>query len=101
MLGSLGKLCQAGLSSEIAMATTMNISLPEPLRRFVDQQVREGGFSSTSDYVRELIRERQKRNAEEHLRSLIAEGLGSGQGVPVDDAWFEQLRQRARNRAAK
>ena len=80
------------------MPATMNISLPEPLKRFVDQQVRDGGFSSTSDYMRELIRERQRRSAEEHLRTLIAEGLASGPAVPVDKAWFDERRQRARAR---
>lgn len=80
------------------MPATMNISLPEPLKRFVDQQVREGGFSSTSDYMRELIRERQRRNAEDHLRGLIAEGLASGPAVPVDKVWFDQMRERARVR---
>lgn len=80
------------------MPATMNISLPEPLKRFVDQQVRDGGFSSTSDYVRELIRERQRRSAEEHLRNLIAEGLASGPAMPVDEAWFEGMRKRARAR---
>lgn len=78
------------------MPATMNISLSEPLRRFVDQQVREGGFSSTSDYMRELIRERQRRLAENHLRSLIAEGLASGPAVPVEKNWFADMRKRAR-----
>lgn len=80
------------------MPATMNISLSEPLKRFVDQQVRDGGFSSTSDYVRELIRERQRRSAEEHLRGLIAEGLASGPAVPADKAWFDKMRKRARAR---
>lgn len=83
------------------MPATMNISLTEPLKRFVDQQVRDGGFSSTSDYVRDLIRERQKRSAEEHLRGLIAEGLASGPARPVDDASFAQMRHHARARIAK
>ena len=54
------------------MAATMNVSLTEPLKRFVDDEVREGGFASTSDYVRELIRERQRRKSEDALRALIA-----------------------------
>ena len=83
------------------MPATMNISLSDPLKRFVDQQVRDGGFSSTSDYVRDLIRERQKRSAEQHLRVLIAEGLASGAPVSVDEASLEQMRHRARARAAK
>ncbi len=76
------------------MAATMNISLTEPLKRFVDEQVREGGFASTSDYVRELIRERQRRRAEETLRALIAEGLASGPAQPVTPAFFTAQRKR-------
>lgn len=76
----------------------MNISLPQPLKQFVDEQVRDGGFSSTSDYVRELIRERQRQAAVNHLRALIAEGLASGPTVPVDKAWFAKMRRRARAR---
>lgn len=83
------------------MPATMNISLTEPLKRYVDQKVRDGGFSSTSDYVRELIRDRQKRDSEDHLRNLIAEGLASGPAVPVDDQWVEQMRQNARDRATR
>ena len=93
--------CLAIIAKAIAMTTTMNISLTEPLKRFVDQQVRDGGFSSTSDYVRDLIRERQKRSAEDHLRGLIAEGLASGPTVAVDKAGFAQMRKRAHARAAK
>lgn len=76
------------------MAATMNVSLTEPLKRFVDDEVREGGFASTSDYVRELIRERQRRKSEDALRALIAEGLGSGPAEPVGDDFFSKQRQR-------
>lgn len=76
------------------MAATMNVSLTEPLKRFVDNEVREGGFASTSDYVRELIRERQRRKSEDALRALIAEGLGSGPAQPVGDDFFARQRQR-------
>ena len=43
---------------------TMNISLTDPLKQFVDEEVSEGGYSSTSDYVRDLIRQRQRRKTE-------------------------------------
>lgn len=76
------------------MAATMNVSLTEPLKRFVDDEVREGGFASTSDYVRELIRERQRRKSEDALRALIAVGLGSGPAEPVGDDFFAKQRQR-------
>ena len=76
------------------MAATMNVSLTEQLKGFVDDEVREGGFASTSDYVRELIRERQRRKSENALRALIAEGLGSGPAQPVDDDFFTRQRRR-------
>ncbi|WP_447901096.1 type II toxin-antitoxin system ParD family antitoxin [Stenotrophomonas sepilia] len=72
---------------------TMNISLTDPLKQFVDEEVREGGYSSTSDYVRDLIRQRQRSKAEELLKQLIAEGLASGPGVPVTAGTFERMRR--------
>lgn len=76
----------------------MNISLSEPLKRFVDRQVRDGGYSGTSEYVRELIR---KDRDVAKLRALLREGLESGPPEPVTEAWFEQMRRRARARKAK
>lgn len=76
------------------MAVTMNISLSEPLKQFVDEQVRDGGFSSTSDYMRALIRDRQRRKAEDMLRTLIAEGLASGPAQPVTAEFFAAQRAR-------
>lgn len=72
---------------------TMNISLTDPLKQFVDDEVRQGGYSSTSDYVRDLIRQRQRQKAEELLRRLIAEGLASGPSVPVTSMTFDRMRQ--------
>ncbi len=79
------------------MPATMNISLPEPLKRFVDQQVRDGGFSSTSDYIRDLIR---KQRDIEKLRGLLLDGANSGPGKVIDDAWFAALQARAKRRSA-
>jgi antitoxin ParD1/3/4 len=80
---------------------TMNISLSEPLRQFVDEEVREGGYSSTSDYMRDLIRQHQRRKAEELLRTLIAEGLASGPATPQEPDFFDKLRERAQQRHGK
>jgi antitoxin ParD1/3/4 len=79
---------------------TMNVSLTDPLKEFVDEEVREGGYSSTSDYVRDLIRQRQRRKAEDKLRALLLEGLGSGPATPMEPDFFEQMRARARARVA-
>ena len=56
---------------------SMNISLPEPLRQFVDDQIAAGRYSSVSEYVRELIRGDEKRKAQDRLEALLLEGLES------------------------
>lgn len=56
---------------------TMNISLPDPLKDFVDHQIAEGRYSSVSEYIRELIRNDEKRKAQQRLETLLLEGLES------------------------
>ena len=56
---------------------SMNISIPEPLKQFVELQIASGRYSSASEYVRELIREDEKRRAEERLEALLLRGLES------------------------
>jgi len=66
---------------------TMNISLPEPLKDFVDRQIAAGRYSSASEYVRELIRNDEKQKAEEHLVALLREGLQSKETALTGDDW--------------
>jgi antitoxin ParD1/3/4 len=73
---------------------TMNISLPDTLKSFVDEQVGSRGFGTSSEYVRELIRRDQDR---QHLRGLLLEGAASPETEPVDEAYFAELRARVRN----
>lgn len=56
---------------------SMNISLPEPLKQFVDGQIAQGRYSSVSEYVRELIRADEKRKAEQELEAKLLEGMRS------------------------
>jgi antitoxin ParD1/3/4 len=76
------------------MPASMNVSLPDPLKVFVDEQVKRGGYDSTSDYVRQLIREHQQRLAVENLRGLIADGLASGPAVAVTKKYWAAKRKR-------
>ncbi len=71
--------------------STMNISLPDPLRAFVDQQVRGAGYATSSEYVRELIRRDQERV---QLRTLILDGAQSPIVAEPDARYFTGLRQR-------
>jgi antitoxin ParD1/3/4 len=72
--------------------TTMNVSLPDSLKRFVDQCVESGGYGSSSEYVRELIRQDQMRRAEWRLVELLREGLESGPAVEVDGGFWAERR---------
>jgi len=77
--------------------STMNISLPEGLKVFVDEQVASRGYGTSSEYVRELIRRDQDR---QRLRSLLLEGGSSNLAGDADEAYFAGLRERARTRKA-
>ena len=78
--------------------TTMNVSLPNALRDFVDQQVGSAGYSTSSEYVRELIRRDQQRH---HLRSLMLDGAKAPIVGEADARYFTGLRQRIAAAAPK
>lgn len=78
--------------------STMNISLPDSLKQFVEEQAREGGYTGASDYVRELLRERRKAIAADFLRGLIAEGMASELLEPVTPEYWEEKRRRLEER---
>ena len=70
---------------------TMNVSLPDGLKEFVEEQVVERGFGTSSEFVRELIRREQERS---RIRALIVDGMASGSGSEMDADYFERLRGR-------
>ena len=76
--------------------STMNISLPEALRSFVEDKVAQGGYGTSSEYVRELIRKDQELT---RLRDLLLAGAQSPPAVTVNGAYFKGLRQRVRRSA--
>jgi antitoxin ParD1/3/4 len=81
--------------------TTMNISLPETLRDFVDERVAEGSFANASDYVRALIRDDRAKRTQASLEAKLLEGLESGPAVVADDAYWEALERDVREGIAK
>lgn len=76
--------------------STMNISLPDSLKAFVDEQVSQRGYGTSSEYVRELIRRDQDRL---QLRNLLLTGASSAPTAPVNETYFEGLRERIRGAA--
>jgi antitoxin ParD1/3/4 len=72
---------------------SMNISLPDPLKEFVDGQISTGRYSSVSEYVRELIRADEKRKAGEVLEAKLLEGLNSVETELTPADWSEIRRE--------
>lgn len=68
---------------------SMNISLPDPLKQFVDGQIAQGRYSSASEYVRELIRADEKRKAEDELEAKLLDGLKSPKTSLTAAEWKE------------
>lgn len=77
---------------------TMNISLPDDLKAFVDAQVAEHAYTSSSEFLRELIR---KQRDVEKLRGLLLEGFNSGPGELVTPETFKKMRADLRKRVAE
>jgi antitoxin ParD1/3/4 len=73
---------------------TMNISLPDQMKAFVEDQATQKGFGTVSEYVRAIIREAQERHVErDRLDSLLLDGLNSGPGTPLAKADWDRIRQ--------
>ncbi|MBX9738274.1 MAG: type II toxin-antitoxin system ParD family antitoxin [Phycisphaerales bacterium] len=71
---------------------TMNVSLTEVLKRYVDGKVSSGVYGSASEFVREairekLLREQDREQAKAALASKLIEGLDSGTPVPFTDSY--------------
>src|ERR1051326_7300512 len=74
----------------------VTISLPDPLKEFVDRQMASRGYGNVSEYFRTLLREAQEKERETRLDELLLEGLNSGKDIPLDDRFWKDLRAEAR-----
>lgn len=87
-------LAKFAMGDIFLLMSTMNISLPEELRAFVNSQVSEGAYTSSSEYVRDVLRKEQDRV---RLREMLLEGAASPVSENVWNAeYFEKMRQRVR-----
>ena len=91
----LGKFCH---TAHLVVMSTMNISLPDALKSFVDEQVAKRGYATSSEYVRELIRADRERQG---LRKLLLEGAASPATARVDESYYSDLRKRVRRSKAR
>jgi antitoxin ParD1/3/4 len=72
---------------------TMNISLPDAMKHFIEGQVEAGGYSSASEYVRALVRDEQHRQAKARLETLLLEALDSGDPTAMTKADWDAIRE--------
>ncbi len=73
---------------------TMNISVPDEMKAFVEAQMSQEGYASASEYLRALIRDAQKRRAKQELEAKLLEGL-QGPAVLMDSDDWDSIKQEA------
>lgn len=74
---------------------TITISLPDTLKDFVEVQIANKGYGNVSEYFRSLLREAQERENDERLKTLLLEGLASGEGQVATPEFWADLRTEA------
>lgn len=75
---------------------TMNVSLPDPMKAWVERQAESGRYGNASDYIRDLIRrDQERREALATLQAAITEGMESGTPQPFDPAAFKRGMRKA------
>ncbi len=99
-------LYNAYMASSNSETVTMNVSLPGRLKTYVDGKVASGVYGSTSEFVREAIREKLQRDIErQQARSAVAgkliEGIESGDPIEFDDQYFARKKQTLLRRHGK
>ncbi len=81
--------------------TSLNISLPESMRAWVDAQVACGQYGTASELVRELIREAQRRNVRADLEAKLKAGLDSGPARELTPSDWKKLKRAVQPRSTK
>ncbi|MEA5566779.1 type II toxin-antitoxin system ParD family antitoxin [Anabaena sp. UHCC 0399] len=81
--------------------TSINISLPDTMRAYIEEQVAQGGYSSVSEYFRELVRQDQKQRAKQRLETMLLEGLNSGNATEMTAQDWEDIHQAVHERISK
>jgi antitoxin ParD1/3/4 len=80
---------------------TVPITLPDPMKEFVEELVARGDYSTASEYVRALIREDRQRREKAKLEALLLEGLSSGPATEMTPDDWEQIRAEVNQRVAE
>jgi antitoxin ParD1/3/4 len=81
--------------------TTLNISLPETLREFIETQAAQDGYSTASEYVCALVKEAQKQRARKKVEDLLLEGLNSGESAEMTAQEWADIRREVHEQHAR
>jgi antitoxin ParD1/3/4 len=79
----------------------MNVSLPSDLKKWVDEQVKEGGYGTASEYLRDVLRRARERKLSRQIDAMLVEAVEAGAHTVMDDADWASIRKSARAAAAK
>ena len=80
--------------------TSLNVSLPEPMKKFIETEVKRGAYSTPSEYVRALVRAEQQRQMREKIDRNLLDSLASGDPLPGEEV-MERLRKKNAARTKK
>jgi antitoxin ParD1/3/4 len=79
----------------------MNVSLPRELKKWVDDQVKSGGYGTASEFLRDMLRRARERQLRREIDAALVEAVGEGAHTVMDDADWASIRKAARVGAAK
>ena len=83
------------------MPTSMNISLPAPLKSWVEQQVEQRGYSTASEFVRDVLRREQERALRAAVDERLTQAIASGESTPLTRQDWERIRAEGTKRARR
>ncbi|MFT3881257.1 MAG: hypothetical protein QM703_16530 [Gemmatales bacterium] len=82
------------------MRQSIHISLPSPMKSWVHGQTRQAGFSTVSEYIRDVLRREQQRLARTEIDEKLLEAVEAGQSAPMTSADWQRLRETGRHKVA-
>ena len=83
------------------MRSTMHISLPGPLKKWVQDQVEQKGFSTASEFVRDVLRQQQQQESRARVEEKLIEGLNSGPSKPMTKKDWQRIAYEGQKLARK
>ena len=87
------------------MSTTINISLPSPMKKWIDKQVASRGYETTDAFFMEMLRREKALAARERIDDILSDAIGSGQPTPMTPKDWDRIRtnglKRSRERQRK